>query len=169
MSRFEQCLEQLFDREGRSTSEPAGDPNTSWGVTQSIYDTWRRRRQLPERNVDLGTRDEFFAIYFEYFWTPCKCADLPEPLDAIVFDVAVQSNGTVAGRLLQEAVGGLIIDGAIGPKTVMAAQLADPLVTAGRMVKGRINQYIVLALTSPERHGNLLGWLHRVGKLLVSL
>lgn len=169
MARFEVCYEALLYREGRSTSEPPGDPDTSFGVTQAVYDTWRRKHNLPTRDVDLGEIAEFRAVYFEFFWLPNKCGSLPVPLDAIVFDVAVQSNGSVAARLLQESIGGLIIDGSIGPKTIMAAQLADPLVTAGRMVKGRINQYIVLALTDAKRYANLLGWLHRVGKLLVSL
>jgi lysozyme family protein len=169
MARFDVCFEQLLDREGRSTKEPAGDLDTSWGVTQPVYNTFRRSRGLPEQDVDLGTPTEFRVIYREYFWNANKCDRLPDPLDAIVFDVAVQSNGAVAGRLLQESLGGLVIDGQIGSKTLMAAAACDPIVTAGRMMKGRINQYIVLALTNPAKYPNLLGWLHRCGKLLLPL
>jgi lysozyme family protein len=169
MARFNDCLERLFDREGRVDTEVAGDPDTSWGVTQDTYDSWRRFHGLPLQDVDLGTPTEFTAIYRERFWDACKCPSLPKPLDEIVFDVAVNSGQGAAIRLLQEALGGIVIDGIVGSKTLMAAQASETDVVAARMIRGRVNQYTVLALTNPKKRHLLMGWLHRVGKLLVSL
>lgn len=167
MTRFEECLEFVLGREG-GLSEPAGDPDTAYGITQPVYDVFRSKRNLAKRDVDLIERHEVDAIYRSSYWTAAKCDQLEAPLDLVMFDTAVNSGVGAAGRMLQEALGaGLIIDGVIGSKTLMAAAMADPLVTAARMIKGRVNKYVVLAL-SGKRHV-LLGWLHRLGHLLQAL
>lgn len=169
MLRFDVCYEALLDREGRSDDEADGDPDTSFGVTQPIYDRWCAIRGLPGGDVDDADPADLKALTFEMFWVANKCHELPLPLDAIVFDVAFNSTPQAAARLLQEAVGGVVIDGKIGSKTITAAHGADPLVIAARMLKGRINQYVVIAMTNPKKYRFLRGWLRRVGKLLLSL
>jgi lysozyme family protein len=167
VARFDECLDFVLDREG-GTSEPAGDPDTAYGITQPTFTAYLTKRGLPVRDVDTITQPEYEDIYRTSYWRAAKCDDLPKPIDLVMFDTAVNSGVGAAGRLLQEALGqGLVIDGVIGTKTLMAAAMADPLVVAARMVKGRINKYVVLAL-SGKRHV-LKGWLRRLGHLLQAL
>lgn len=166
MSRFDECLEFVLDHEGRTTAEASGDINTSFGITQPVYDEWRRARQLPEQNVDLGTPEEFRAIYLERYWVPAKCSDIPAPLDLIHFDSAVNLGLGTANRMLQTALNVGIVDGVIGPRTIGAAKLADPYTIAARYCNLRVTRYIVISQTKPQLKKFLRGWLHRVGDLL---
>lgn len=121
MSAFDKALAQTLGFEG-GWSNVRGDRggSTNYGITQRSYDGWRTRKGLPTRQVDLIEDPEIRAIYFEDYWTPARCGELPEPIALVVFDMAVNSGVHNAGIVLQRALG-VAVDGVIGPETLRAA------------------------------------------------
>lgn len=165
MTRFEACLSFVLDREGRTDKEPKNDPNTNWGITQPVYDEYRRAKSLAEQNVDLAKSDELVAVYYEKFWQGARCDVLPQPLDLLHFDSAVNCGTGTANRMLQSSLGLVLLDGVIGKKTLEAIRLTNTTKTFGNYVRLRIARYIAIA-ANPEKAGFLRGWLHRVGIVL---
>lgn len=167
MSRFDECLTFVLTREGGFVNDPA-DPGgaTNQGVTQAVYDQWRRDRSQAEQSVSSISPSEVAAIYHERYWTPARCAEMPKPIDLFHFDAAVNNGVGTANRMLQTCLNQNIIDGIIGPRTLANLAANDPNVLAGRYANQRITRYIVLSMTNPSLKKFLKGWLRRVGALL---
>jgi lysozyme family protein len=88
------------------------------GVTHKTYADYLGRavthdelREIPEEHLA--------DIYRKRYWDTCRCSDLPDGLDLVVFDTAVNTGPAQAARLLQRIVG-VPADGGIGPKTLVA-------------------------------------------------
>lgn len=129
------------------------------GVTQKAYDSWRARHGMASRSVDLITEDEERALYFEDYWTPCRCEDLPAGLGAAVFDMAVNSGVMNATITLQEALS-VRQDGQIGVVTLTAAANAtDPVL---RFLRKRNALFRDLVAERPQQVIFLEGWVNRL-------
>jgi len=167
MARFFDCLDFVLECEGGFTDDPA-DPGglTKYGVTQAVYDEWRDKQSLPHQTVRLIEAKEAQSLYKTLYWDKAKCGVLPQPLDLLHFDSAVNLGVGTANKLLQTALGMVAIDGVLGPQTAMALERANPLVTFARYANTRILRYVTLALLDPRREKFLRGWLRRVGLLL---
>lgn len=130
---FSASLAHVLTIEGGFVNSPR-DPGgaTNHGVTQAIYDKWRRSHGLPSQDVRLITQVEIEAIYHSMFWQPVHGDDLPGGVDYATFDFAVNSGPYEADVCLQRAIealqnaAGVTIDGVIGPKTLAALHAADP-------------------------------------------
>jgi hypothetical protein len=122
---FERALRQLDEFEG-GTADSAIDRGgfTHRGITQRLYDRWRASHGQPKQAVVFVTDAEREALCFEYFWSPCRCPELPAELAIAVFDMAFNSGQEDAIRALQTAVGARV-DGKLGPETIAAAHRAD--------------------------------------------
>ena len=91
------------------------------GVTQAVYDAWRKKGNLPTQSVRYITDVEVSSIYRQEYWTPICGDDLPAGIDFAVFDFAVNSGVSRAARTLQSVVG-VPQDGVIGPATLQATK-----------------------------------------------
>lgn len=96
-------------------SDPGGATNK--GITLSSY---RRYVNPSGTKEDLKklTVGEAEAVYAKQFWAPVMGDDLPAGLDLAVFDFAVNSGPRRAIRYLQELLGDVEVDGAMGPQTL---------------------------------------------------
>ena len=103
---FLAALPFILRWEGGYVNHPA-DPGgaTNKGVTQAVYDTWRKAQGLAARDVRQLLDDELHAIYENGYWTPPRCHQLQNPLDLAQFDTAVNMGVGRAVRFLQTAVG----------------------------------------------------------------
>lgn len=124
MNNFANCLAVTIqpDVEGgfvNNRHDPGGA--TDEGVTQAVYDTYRRSIGLKPQSVSKIKPSEVQAIYKSLYWNKVHGDDLPIGVDMIVFDIAVNSGPGEAIKLLQEALG-VSVDGQIGPQTIAAAQ-----------------------------------------------
>jgi len=160
---IEQAIAFTLGREGGwYPGNEARDPNpTMYGVTQTTYDGFRRRRQLPVRSVRGIEPAEVQAIYTPY-WTAAGCDLVGEASGITLFDHSINAGPPAATRMLQKAVR-VTPDGEIGPKTRAAIETwkdRDPELAA-RISFERIRFYIDLA-KNPARRENLLSWVHRV-------
>jgi lysozyme family protein len=113
------------DHEGEYSDRP-GDPGgkTMRGITEAVARKWGWTGPMQLLPMDLTVK-----IYREGYFDLCHCGELPPAIAALVFDSAVNQGG---GRCLQRALNsmalgiGLVVDGAIGPKTLAAVKMVSP-------------------------------------------
>ena len=165
MTTFETCLASVLREEGGYSNNPNDRGGaTDRGVTQRIYDAYRRSRGLDPRDVRLMTNDECAEIYKEGFWDKINGDALPPAIALVAFHAAVNSGPPNGTRLLQKIVGAAA-DGVIGPMTLKALQAyasAHGLHTVVRQYQnGRRDFY--RGLKAFETFGK--GWLARTDRV----
>ena len=119
---YPQALKQVLKYEGGYVDHPK-DPGgpTNKGITQAVYDNWRKSQNLPTQSVRAIADSEVAAIYKNLYWDRISGDNLPSGVDFAVFDFAVNSGVSRAAKTLQ-AVVGVTQDGVIGPATIQAAK-----------------------------------------------
>ncbi|NBS35421.1 MAG: hypothetical protein EBS82_06235 [Methylocystaceae bacterium] len=119
---YAQALKQVLKYEGGYVDHPK-DPGgpTNKGVTQAVYDTWRKSKDLSTQSVRNISDSEVATIYKNLYWDRISGDYLPSGVDFAVFDYAVNSGVSRASRTLQSIVG-VTQDGVIGPETIEAAK-----------------------------------------------
>ena len=119
---YPQALKQVLKYEGGYVDHPK-DPGgpTNKGVTQAVYDNWRKSQNLSIQSVRAIADSEVAAIYKNLYWDRISGDLLPAGVDFAVFDFAVNSGVSRAAKTLQ-AVVGVTQDGVIGPATIQAAK-----------------------------------------------
>jgi lysozyme family protein len=162
-ANFGSSLTLVLQHEGGFVNDPQ-DPGgaTNKGVTQKVYDDWRRSQGLEPRSVRSLEQVEVEAIYRKLYWDACWCSQLPPGVDYCTFDLAVNSGPARAVRFLQKAVGA-VVDGQIGPKTASAANASDDATTINAMCDAR--QAFLEQLPTFARFGR--GWTERVSEVRI--
>jgi lysozyme family protein len=172
MTRFHDVAKIVLNAEGGLVDDPDDrGGRTNLGVT---YGTLARARAvipgLPGM-VDELTVSQALVIYERLYWYACKCDDLPEPLDFLVFDAAINCGTGGAGKQLQQALnrmgGDLVEDGSIGPLTLAAANAAfdsDPWRTIHAVILERVRWHNSIVARDKTQAKFLHGWLNRILK-----
>ena len=179
MKRIESLAEAIIAREGGFVND-AADPGgpTKFGITLKTLRrlgmdlTGDKRVTLEDlhRLSRVQARDIFIR---DYYFRP-RIDTLPPVLRESVFDMYVNA-GAQAVRILQRLLGKMghrvAVDGAIGPQTVRAAQLAyeeAPGFLGDAYAIERRNYYYALAERRPalrkfarRRDGSKGGWILR--------
>ncbi|WP_246738825.1 glycoside hydrolase family 108 protein [Mesorhizobium sp. NZP2234] len=130
-SREKESLARVLAHEGGYSNHPK-DPGgaTMKGVTQRVYDGYRKGRGLATRSVKGITTDELNEIYDRQYWDAVKGDLVPAGVDYVVFDGAVNSGPARSIMWLQRALVPLYtgpIDGVIGVGTLAAIQSVNSL------------------------------------------
>lgn len=117
---YADSLNAVLVYEGGYSNHPK-DPGgaTMKGVTQRVYDAYRvahGRQKQPVRNI---TDAEVGEIYRTNYWNAVKGDQLPEGVDFVVFDGAVNSGPKQSIKWLQRALG-VAADGVLGQITMTA-------------------------------------------------
>jgi len=161
MDRFLRAFRPMQIHEGGYVNHPR-DPGgaTMKGVTQRVYDDYRRRMNQPQKSVRHISDYEVETIYRQQYWNAVKADDLPDGLAYCVFDAAVNSGPGRAARWLQQALG-VKVDGIIGNQTVGAARAANAVDVINRYCDMR------LAFMKRLRHWPTFknGWTRRVAEV----
>lgn len=175
---------EIVAREGGFVNDP-DDPGgaTKYGVTLA---TLRRLGldltgdgQVGEADVRRLGRDQAVDIYLEHYFRRPRIAELPEALQAPVFDMHVNAGANavkILQRLLNEMGSDLAVDGRLGTMTIAAAHRAaapDPVLMADAYGIARRNYYYALADARPasrkfarRRDGGKGGWITRAETFL---
>lgn len=121
-SNFKPSLALVLAHEGGFVNDPR-DPGgaTNQGVTQAVYDAYRKYHGLKTQSVKLIAPSEVSEIYSKNYWRLIRGDSLPCGLDYAVFDFAVNSGVTRAVKYLQRLVK-VPDDGAIGLITLSAVE-----------------------------------------------
>lgn len=125
-SREKEALSRVLAHEGGYSNHPA-DPGgaTMKGVTQRVYDAYRKTKGQATRSVKGITTAELEEIYDRQYWDAVKGDQLPAGVDYVVFDGAVNSGPKQSIIWLQRALGTAYkgnVDGVIGIGTIQAVQ-----------------------------------------------
>ena len=109
--KFETVINYIFNSEGGySNNKYDKGGSTNYGVTQSTYNSWRKKNGLSENDVKNLTKDEAKKLYYEEFWKPSGASNKEDLREGyILFDTAVNSGPSTAKKLFEQS-GGNIYD-----------------------------------------------------------
>ena len=169
MARFDECLSSILRSEGGYVNNP-NDPGgaTNKGITQKVYDEYRRTAGRIPQPVMLITDAEVADIYKRQYWNPCKCDVLPKGVDLLVFDAAVNTGVKQAAKFLQRALG-VDDDGSIGPATIQALTNDVKNGMTADIIENLLSQrrsfYLEIIENKPSLSVFKKGWLARADRL----
>lgn len=129
ISREKEALARVLAHEGgysNNKKDPGGP--TMKGVTQRVYDAYRRGKGLAVRSVKSLTTDEINDIYDKQYWDAVKGDLLPDGVDYVVFDGSVNSGPGRSIMWLQQALRPVYtgrIDGVMGMGTIAALKATN--------------------------------------------
>ena len=129
---WQETIDIILKHEGGYVNDPrdAGG-ETNFGISKRAYP-----------HIDIA-RLSFLAaerIYWTDYWLKCQCDRLPDGLDLMVMDFAVNAGVSRASKVLQNIVG-VSADGIIGSKTLNAVESHTSNVGA---IRKTINEYYSL-------------------------
>lgn len=116
---FAQCLQAFWQFDGlRNDAAPGEKFRTAFGVTEM---TWANavEQGIVEGGLNQGTEADFEKILHLLYWDVCKCDEMPDGADLMLFNDATLSGTGHTIRLLQRTVG-TAQDGIIGNMTFAA-------------------------------------------------
>lgn len=158
-----QSLKWVLNHEGYISNDKY-DPGglTKWGIIQREYNAARAKWGKPAQSVRLMTWDEMTAIYHFNYMTAIHYDELPDGIDNILFDMAVNSGPSaaikIAQRVLCQLGHAVTIDGILGPETLQALHDIDPT----DFIRAFTNRHLVFfrSLRTWWRFGT--GWSARI-------
>ena len=157
---FARAVERVLAAEGGYSHNPA-DPGgeTRFGIS---------KREYPHIDISTLTREAAIAIYFRDWWQRGCYSDLPGPIGAKLFDLAVNIGPQPAAHCLQRALRAcgrrVDEDGLIGAQTRAAAPAANQMALMAALRAVPAGYYRTLAANERARSGHcefLEGWLNR--------
>lgn len=157
---FDAALKAILHHEGGYVNHPR-DPGgmTNLGVTKRVWEEWVKR-EVTEAEMRALTPELVGPLYKQMYWDRVRGDELPDGVDYIVFDTAVNSGPGRAIRFLQGCVGAEM-DGALGPKTMAAVKAADPKQLVEDYAKRRLS--FLQDLPTWDTFGR--GWGRRVAEV----
>ena len=157
---FERALAAVLKSEGGFVNNPK-DPGgmTNLGVTIKTWESFVGRN-VTEKEMRNLTPEMVGKMYQQKYWNAVKADDLPEGVDYLAFDFAVNAGPGRAAKLLQQAVG-VTADGAIGPATLKAVAAMQPADLIEKYSAAKESFY--RSLPTFETFGK--GWLRRVAEV----
>lgn len=162
-SSYDEALRRVLVHEGGWSDHPADSGGaTMKGVTQRVYDGWRRRTGKAVRSVRNINETELRAIYRIQYWDAIRGDELPSGVDYATFDGAVNSGPSQAVKWLQRSLG-VKADGEVGNVTLAAAKAnSDHDALIGNMLDRRLA--MLRGLRTWKTFG--AGWTTRVKNVL---
>jgi len=159
---FERAVARVLVDEGGYADNPS-DPGgaTKFGIS---------KREYPQLDIAALTRADAVAIYYRDWWQRYRYSDLPGPIGAKLFGLAVNIGPEHAVRCLQRALRAcgrrLAEDGALGRATAIAAAGANQLALIAALRAEAAGYYRALAALERGRRADgdrefLEGWLTR--------
>ena len=157
---WEKSLEVILHHEGGYVNHPK-DPGgeTNMGVTKRVYEDFGGTKDMKEL-----TKEDVEPIYKKNYWDRVKGDDLPDGLDLMIFDFAVNAGTGRAAKFIQKLVN-TTVDGGIGPNTL--GKIKEYVVTYG--IEETITSYALMrqnyyeSLSTFDTFGR--GWTRRVSEV----
>lgn len=148
-ANFDACMAEVFKYEGgyvNDQHDPGGETNL--GISKRSY---------PKEDIRNMTRARAAQIYRRDFWDKLRCDELPDGLDLVAFDAAVNSGPSRGAKWLQQALG-VAADGKVGMATIGAAKNTYAPAAVMRAIGFR--RAFLKTLPTWERYKN--GWNKRL-------
>jgi lysozyme family protein len=138
--------------------DPGGAIN--FGITQAVYDAYRRKMGMSKQTVRSISEAEVNAIYKTEYADKIRYDELPAGTDYATLDGAVNSGVSRGAKWLQSALG-VSSDGVIGAGTLAAAAKADAIKVIKSMCAKRMSFLRGLRIFSTFGKG----WTARVSRV----
>ena len=154
---FQTAFDLLITHEGGFSNHP-DDPGgaTMYGVTEAVARAEGYTGAMRDLTLDFAKQ-----VYRKRYWDACRCDQMPDVLRYPLFDAAVNSGPGQAIKWLQSAVG-VKVDGAIGPVTQQAVNMAAPQPTRQKMIGNRLR--FMTQLSNWPSFSK--GWARRIAAIL---
>ena len=135
---FDRCMDIVAKWEGGYVNHPR-DPGgaTNYGITIGTLRSWRGK-PVTAQDVQNLTKEEARKIYWAWYAQPVRFDDLPEGVDLVAFDFAVNSGPSRSAKFLQRALH-VKADGFIGLVTLEAAEKAKPQTLINDVLNARLS------------------------------
>jgi len=99
--KFLKALDFTLSQEGGYSNHPNDKGGaTNYGITQTTYNTYKKRKGAVKWFVKNITMKEVEEIYYGMYWMAAKCNTLTLSLSIVVFDTAVHSGVSKARFIL---------------------------------------------------------------------
>lgn len=162
-----EILPNTLKLEGGYTVDSGGP--TNYGITQSTYSAYRKKRVLAEAPVTKITPQETRDIYYNEYYKPHSFGTLPKNIAGLMFDFGVNVGPKQAVKYLQAVVGEKQ-DGVFGPKTKDSVDKFlkeyDEPSLGHAILQMRTMHNEDLAYRNPTKYGKYKqGWTNRVNTL----
>lgn len=121
---FAEALQHVLKHEGgfvNHKDDPGG--MTNLGCTKAVWEE-HCGHPVDEKAMRALTPADVAPLYKLKYWDKIKGDELPDGVDYVVFDCAINSGPGRAAKFLQSCVG-VEPDGGIGPKTLAAVATFD--------------------------------------------
>ena len=160
---FEFVMPKILVHEGGKVNHPS-DPGgrTNPGVIQRVYDGWRQRHGLQLRSVYEMEDSERDDIYRKQYWDAVQGDKLPQGVDYVVMDGAVNSGPQQSIKWLQRALN-VKADGVLGQATLGALMAINDMDALIEKILDRREKFL-RALRTFKTFGK--GWMSRVHQVL---
>ena len=184
MTSVNEIAREIVAREGgyvNDKDDPGGATNhgVTIGTLRRLGIDVNHDTRIDVADVIALTREDAVAIYLEHYFKRPGIAELPEKLQASVFDMYVNAGGNavkILQRLLTDMGYPCDPDGALGAQTIRAARMAHeaaPSHLVDAYGIARRNYYYALADGRPasrkyarRRDGGKGGWITRAEEFI---
>lgn len=166
MASFDTAVNLVLKHEGGFVDNPL-DPGgpTNMGVTQNVYSAWLGR---PATAADVKAMpvSDAKAIYAQRYWKLVGGDNIiDQDLANWVFDMSVLRGVQAASKAVQTVLG-VVVDGAIGPKTIAALNAYDADAFLLRFYKLCVTAFVGIVSQKTNQLVFLPQWLKRAGEML---
>jgi len=173
---FAQEIQKVLVHEGgyaNVTGDQGGE--TYKGISRVNFPNWPgwvivdKNKPLKYNQIikDAALDNQVQAFYKKYFWDSLNIDQLPQPVQGILFDFAINSGTGTAAKAFQKVVrdttgAKIVIDGAIGKGTINAAAKANQQTLFNRLKDYRANFYKAIVDKNPGQQKFYDGWINRL-------
>jgi len=156
---YNEALKAILKHEGGFVNHPR-DPGgmTNLGVTKKVWEEWVKH-PVDEKAMRALTPELVSPMYKKKYWDAVKGDELPDGLDYLMFDFAINAGPGRAIKTMQKAIG-TSPDGAIGPKTMQSLKEMNPAQLIEKFSVEKESFY--RSLPTFQTFGK--GWLRRVAE-----
>ena len=160
IDNWQKSLNLVLQSEGGFSDDPKDSGGrTNHGVTQSVWESWVGRVSSEKEMRNLSIED-VTPLYKRKYWDACSCDLLPDGLDYLVFDFAVNAGVGRSLKTLQSCVDATM-DGQIGKNTLGAVSTFPVEVVIFKFSDEKVKFYESLPTFSTFGKG----WLDRVDRV----
>ncbi len=172
--KFEDLIGDLLGREGGYVDHKAdkGGP-TNYGITLKALSAWRGYG-VGKGDIRLLSKSEAEAIYEANYFIAPGIDGLPELLQPVAFDMAVNMGPVTAIKLLQRVIHKLgspiTVDGHLGPRSYQSAVIACNVYKADvlrSICLARKEYYRNIVDNDASQSVFLTGWINRANSFLI--
>lgn len=165
---FAEMVGNVLKHEGGfvDDKDDSGGP-TKYGITQKTLAHYLGR-EITRETVKNMSRELATEVYFKLYYEHPKVNLLPELVQPVIFDAAVNMGTVAAIKLAQKVFNKMgtpiTCDGIIGQKTLMSAKAACNVYgheVVVSIVNARVHYYETICDFDPVKKKYLKGWVTR--------